>query len=339
MASVLYTGFKDLSIGKIRGMLTGTSFFPIDLAVAKDSFLQNSDAILVGPESMDIILAVQQIFKINPQITVIVLCYNDVAATLKKEMIFKPFIGKYTKFYIFEDIDTNSILQDLSLSQQRRNYAKVKAGLGNIPLTNPAILPIEHLGTFLEQAPIGAILLDADYKIITTNRQAKSLLSLGKNPFTKISDLFDEIQQHEIRNLVENNSESNRIEIQLNLKFLSISIAKVVNELGDPFVILLINDITEQAIEKQRITKILDAMPQVGWLTDPCGSIVHLTESWFENIGQIHSDKNNWEDYILSEDRERVIKQWHNSLQTKEKFEQEVRFKMKVVSKNQPSPF
>jgi len=50
MASVLYTGFKDISIGKIRGLLAGTSFFPTDLAVAKSNFLQNSDAVLIGPD-------------------------------------------------------------------------------------------------------------------------------------------------------------------------------------------------------------------------------------------------------------------------------------------------
>lgn len=328
MVSVLYTGFKDTSIGKIRGLLAGTSFFPIDLAVAKNNFLQNSDAVLIGPDSIDTILSLQQIFKTDTQITVIVICYNQEATSLKKEMIFNPYIGKYTTLYVFEDLQANSILQDLSRSQQRRNYAKVKAGVGNIPLINPAILPIEHLGTFLEQAPVGAILLDADYKVVTTNGQAKKLLSLGENPFRAISDLFDQNQQNEIRKLVENNAESSCIEIQLNLKFLSLTIAKVVNELGDPFVILLINDITQQSLEKQRITKILDAMPQVGWLTDQYGSIVHLTESWYESIGEMHSDKNNWEDYILNEDHQRIIKQWRSSLHTKEKFEQEVRFKM-----------
>jgi PAS domain S-box-containing protein len=328
MASVLYTGFKDISIGKIRGLLAGTSFFPTDLAVAKSNFLQNSDAVLIGPDRRDVILAVQQIYKIDPQITVIVLCYNEIWASLKKEMLFTPFIGRYITLHTFENLDPDTIRHDLLRSTQRRSYAKVQSGLDNIPLTSPAILPIEHLGTFLEQAPVGAILLDAAYKVVTANGQAKRLLSPVPNIFTKLSDVFDQIQEHQIRNLIEN-EESSSIEIQLNLKFLSITIAKVVNELGDPFVILLINDITAQSIEKQRIVKILDAMPQIGWLTDPYGSIVHLTTSWFEQIGEIDNEKKSkWEDYILNEDYDRVMKQWNNSLQTKEKFEQEVRFKM-----------
>lgn len=327
MASVLYTGFKDTSIAKIRENLTGTSFSPIDLAMAKDIFLQNADAVLIGPDSLDIIFSVQQIFTTDPLITVIVLGYREAAASLKKEMLFTPYIGKYTSLYIFEDADPSIIQEDLARSRQRRNYTKIQAGLDSIPLTNTAILPIEHLGTFLEQAPVGAILLDGGSNIVTMNGQAKRLFSIQPNP-SQLSHLFDKIQEQEIRNLIQYNAENSSIEFQVNLKFLSLTIARVVNELGDPFVILLINDITEQALEKRRVTKILDAMPQLSWLTDPYGATVHLTQRWFEYIGPIHNVTSSWKDSILDEDREKVMEQWQNSLQTKGSFEQEARFKM-----------
>jgi PAS domain S-box-containing protein len=88
---------------------------------------------------------------------------------------------------------------------------------------------------------------------------------------------------------------------------------------------------TEAALRESegRFRQIANSMPQIVWSTTPEGYHDYFNERWYEYTG-MPSDGNqgwNWKDYLHSEDYDRSLAVWQNSLQSGKPYNVEYRLK------------
>lgn len=99
-------------------------------------------------------------------------------------------------------------------------------------------------------------------------------------------------------------------------------------------VIAMCQDVTEQVVSLQKTAEserqfrlLADSIVQIVWITDPAGKYEYYNKRWYDFTGltaeQFHGQS--WKQMVHPDDRDRVWKQWENSLSTGIDYEIEYR--------------
>jgi PAS domain S-box-containing protein len=186
------------------------------------------------------------------------------------------------------------------------------------------------MGSFLEYAPIGAILLNENEYIVNYNQQARKLFSSLKFAEENLASLFSKQEVESIKVFIhDGHNPEERKELPLQGKILLLTSTEVYNEEGHKHFLLLFTDVTNERLEKQRIQTILEALPQMAWTTDKDGLATYFTQGWYFYTGQTKEQPLGlgWTSVIFVDDWEGLAEEWKNCLQTGKPFQQAARYR------------
>ncbi|WP_247236578.1 PAS domain-containing sensor histidine kinase [Telluribacter sp. SYSU D00476] len=336
MSTILCYGLGLLA-EKLEEDLTGSGTFTFvqmdDMdGVSVSEALEQAELVLIGPEPVNPVAAVQKVYALDRHISVIILATRIHYPSIKQSLLFAPFVGKNALCVAYTDsTELKPVLESaIQRTLQKRSYHHLKAEVQQKPsLHSSQKVKIEHLGSFLDQAPIGAILLDQDKQVLAVNARARSMFHLASSK-PDIRTIFSPTSLQELTSLLSSSEHNDRcITLENKNKYLEITTSEVYGEEDNLYRILLINDITERKQEELRIRAILEALPQMALTTDAEGTINFITQSWIQYTGQTMAQALNegWKSVIHPNDLQQLHDRWHDALRNGTMLQQAARYR------------
>lgn len=329
---ILYAGFEETgnTISSLSGNDNLTKVISADQAIEND-MLKNAEAFLIGPCIKNPVKEIQKITAADKHISIIIAAKPSSLKQVKQSIQFAPFLGKNTlTISLGPEIDLKGICDNavLRTRQKRRFHGMNLSGQNFFQPTER--VSITQMGSFLEHAPIGAILLDETDHIVNYNQQAKALFSiLGKSEII-LAQLFNNADIKQVKEFIHQpHDPSERKDVLVGKYILELTSTEVFNEDGNKYFLLLFNDVTNERLEGLRIQAILESLPQMAWTTNPEGETTYFTKRWFYYTGQTKEEAlgKGWIAAVHEEDKEAVSRQWEKSVATGKSYEQVVRFR------------
>lgn len=300
----------------------------------QDAAISQADLFIIGPAAHEPIKLVQHIYAADKHISVLLLVLPAQFAAVKQSLQFTPFVGRNTLCILYRaDMPLADMVQQAMLrTRQRRSFHKLaEASLALSPIAPTPVIQPEQLGNFLEQAPVGAILVDAaTEKIAALNIKAKELLGVGETRphLLHLEDIVDNKAYTMLRTLLATGARERRV-ITVNGHVLEVSRGEVTNEEGAEFIILFANDITAQRKEENNIRSVLEALPQMAWTTDNKGVTNYFTAGWYSYTGQGREESlgSGWQEAVHTDDVAGLVNRWMESVRTKRTYQHAARFR------------
>lgn len=332
MAMILYAGFEE--IGKwVSSLAENGSLIPVasaDQAIEND-MLKNSEVFILGPGITNPVKEIQKIAAADKYISIIIAATPTSLKHVKQSLQFAPFLGKNTlTISLGPELDLKGICDNAILrTRQRRRFHKMNIS-GQDFFKSHERISITQMGSFLEHAPIGAILLDDTDHIVNYNQQAKALFSiLGKSEII-LHQLFNNADIKQVKEFIHQpHDPSERKDVHVGKYILELTSTEVFSEDGNKYFLLLFNDVTNERLEGLRIQAILESLPQMAWTTNTDGEVTYFTNSWFFYTGQTKEEAlgKGWIAVVHDEEKDNVSRQWEKSVLSGKSYQQVVRFR------------
>jgi PAS domain S-box-containing protein len=217
---------------------------------------------------------------------------------------------------------------------QRRNFSKINKVPAMAHSIASSSVRVENFGIFLEQAPIGALLVDEESHVVAINQKAKQIFSTEENKPYVLKDLLPAVSLQQLKRSVHAGTETVSKVIQSGSRFLELHLSLVKNEEGKALNILLLNDITEQKIKETALVEsealfrfLAEAMPQKLWTADETGARNFFNKKWLEYSGMSLAELQGWGwvKLVHPDDIEKNIETWKHSVATGNDFQFEHR--------------
>lgn len=300
-------------------------------ATSATHLLKNADVYLLGPSIINPVKEVQKIYADDKHITVIVLVLPAQSKQIKQTIQFSPFVGKNTVVVVMNpELNLEAVCENAATrTRQKRNFFKININQEAISAPREKV-KLAQMETFLEFAPIGAILFNENDRIVNFNQQAKILFPTLVYLDVELSSLFANAEAESIKDFIHDGHDPHYCkEVHLQNKVFELTSTQVFDEEGIIHFLVLFNDVTNQRLEAQRIQSILDALPQMAWTTDSEGAVTYLTQAWYFYTGQKTEEalSSGWLSVIFLDDKDRLVNQWNNSIKTGNPFQQAARYK------------
>lgn len=227
-----------------------------------DKSLLNGDAFLIGPYSIDPVRQIQRAHQQEPLITIVVLIFPDQYQKIKQQVQFAQNVGKNVIFVPFElSRDITMVLDNaISRTAQRKSFAKISEQQMFPALANESLRSqTQYFGSVLENAPIAALIIDEQTRIVTANYRAKQMFAILQNHSypLKLSSVF--VEEDFANELIRRINQQERLNevIKMDKHFLEITVTSLKNIEDKPNFLLLINDVTDKIkVENQLRAKI-----------------------------------------------------------------------------------
>lgn len=295
------------------------------------NLLSEAAVFLIGPDVTNPVREIQKINSIDIYLAIILLALPHQITRVKQAIQFAPFVGKNILIVALSaEVDIASICKGAALrTKQKRNFHRINLHPEQEAATIKKIAP-EQLGTFLDNAPIGAVLLNDAGQVINYNQQAKNFFPALSLAYADVSHLFKQQEATTIQAFIHDGHHPEiRKEFTTGQKIMEITSSEVYSEEGQKHFLLLLNDVTYQRTESKRIEAILEALPQMAWTTNAAGEVVHFTQSWYHYTGQTPADAkgSGWLSAIYQDDIDKLSERWKSSLQSGKPFQQAARYK------------
>ncbi len=159
--------------------------------------LDNADVLLLGPLTVDPLKQVQRAHQQNKVISIVVLIFPAQYQKTRQQIQLGFNVGKNLTLLPYEFGKDISMVVDGAArrSQQRKSFLKISARFTPPPPPVGPPITVENLALVLEHAPIGAMIVDAEKRVLSVNRVAKLYFpSVDFGARVEWSDLFpDEV--------------------------------------------------------------------------------------------------------------------------------------------------
>jgi PAS domain S-box-containing protein len=302
-----------------------------------------ADLYIIGPVEKNPVGIVQKIASKDPYLSIIVMAYSSDFNELKRKIQFAPFVGKNTQcIALNENFDFEKAFNNARLrTTQRRSFRKINNLPNAVTSFSASAVKVEDVGTFLEQAPVGAILIDDKNTIVAINKKAKELFSLEENRTYILSDIFPAVIIQDMQ--IGFGAGTNRLSkiIHNNDLFLELHLSEVVNRQGKALNILLVNDVTERKRKEDALKEseemfrlMAEAMPQKVWTADEKGRIQYFNQHWVTYTGYTIDELQTglWQEAIHPNDIGNFLETWNKALSSGQAYEMEERIRDKKGS-------
>lgn len=314
--------------------------------------------VLVGPESVDPVQLAQRIQAIDRDLSIVLVSSQDRSGALMRSIQFAPFLGPNVQVASEPQDLREKIASSLTTTHQRRHYKRLLAQAGGFqphPLhasqTELAPLLLERL---LDQAPIGVLLLNDAYEILSLNRTGSLQLGVTEREavgesFIQIANADDEASFSKFLSSGSGSGSASgaagRVVIQRQHKGASQSLELTLtairgrDELEGKLV--LIQDITSRLKteldlrrSEQRFRDLAEAMPQLSWTTTADGSPDYANGRCIDYTGYDIAEKKGtgWAKALHPDDTEKTFSLWSQAVETGSVFEAEYRLRSKTGS-------
>ena len=279
MTEISYTGLYDSSLQLIQEQLQETedcSYISLAENTAESvlaAMEKPADVLLIGEEIGNPIKLAQRIHALDKHLSIIIVNDAKNHQQIKQALLFTPFIGNSLQCI------PNSLGKGLAASvqnavartRQRRNYARLQAS-PEIMRPNTHLyedVKTEYLDKFLQEAPIGALLLNKEGLVMAINRHATKILAttekevLGK----ALSSLFPANTQKELNSFLSEDFRQLAIQAfqrvrQGNVQHLELRLAEISSKNKVPYKIGILADISGKVRSQQKIEQQLLALEQ-----------------------------------------------------------------------------
>ncbi len=328
--TIIYIG-RELSLenAALRNTFYIKNVSSAEEAIEKN-LLSEAAVFLIGPDVANPVREVQKINSNDIYLAIILLALPNQITRVKQAVQFAPFVGKNLLIVsLNHEVDLAAICNGAALrTKQKRNFRRINLHPGH-DSTIKKIAP-EQLGTFLDNAPIGALLVNDADGVVNYNQQAKKYFPALNIAHAALSHLFNQQEATTINAFIHDGHHPEiRKEFIAGQKILEITSSEVYSEEGQKHFLLLLNDVTYQRTESKRIEAILEALPQMAWITNAAGAVVHFTQSWYHYTGQMPAEAqgSGWLSVIHQDDKDKLSERWKSSLQSGKPFQQAARYK------------
>ncbi len=338
MTTLLYTGLGDL-LPVLQTRLQNENYRFRELEQVDISpQLKDADMCLVGPADTNPIKTVQMIHGADKYISILVLVHPGQFAKVKQSLLFSPFVGKNSLCVAYTDtLDVRLAFHNAAQrTRQRRSFSVLSHSAQEAMPLDSNTVRVENLGIFLEQAPIGALLLEEQENVIAINRRARRVFDVEEGRTYSLKDFFPglSLQELKVRMPLQGGSEGKVVRVKE--RFLELNLSEVRNDSGRTLYILLLNDITEQ---RKRETALMEsealfrftaeAMPQKVWMAGEKGELTFFNQHWYSYTGLTMEELKGWGwlQTLHPDDAERNREEWMRAVQTGDHFEFEQRIR------------
>jgi PAS domain S-box-containing protein len=294
------------------------------------NLLQEADVFVIDPSTRLPVNEIQKIYAADKHLSVILLAQPAHVKQVKQTVQFSPFVGKNTLVVsLSPELDLKTVCNSAALRTiQKRRFHKID--LNSRASSAPQPIKLTQMGSFLEHAPIAALLLNETNSVVNFNQQARKLFPSLVSPQTELAVLFSKEEAEIFKTFIHSRHDpSERKEISAQRKILEVTASEVYNEEGQKHFLVLLRDITEERLETQRIQSILEALPQMAWTTDAKGSVTYFTQGWYFYTGQKSEQAlgDGWTSIVYPDDLEKLKAQWQLSLSTGKPFQHAARYR------------
>ncbi|WP_332732621.1 sensor histidine kinase [Flavihumibacter sp.] len=329
---IIYAGLhnKPSELHQVASAFPLTEVDTADEAI-NQYLLPGAEVFLIGPGITTPVKEVQKIYAADKHLSILVLVKPIDLKQVKQAFQFAPFIGKNTLV-----VNLNPELDLPTLCENAANRTRQKRSFHQLNLNAPPKkadaekIKVAQMGSFLEYAPISAILLSDTDRIVNFNQQARKLFPMLETIGIELSQVLSKQQILQIRNFIHrDHSPDNSIEISIQQKILELTSSDVYSEDGQKHYLLLLNDVTHVRQETQRIHNILEALPQMAWTAGADGSVTYFTQGWYFYTNQTKEEAEGigWADVLFPDDKEKLFLQWKASLISGKPFQQAARYR------------
>ena len=180
MTTLLHTGLGEL-LPHLQQKLQDAGFCLQEWNSEGDNGLAGGDLLVIGPAAPQPIKLVQQVYAQDKHISTLLLAPPSQFAAVKQALQFAPFVGKNTQCVAY----TGAL--DLALAfghaaqgtRQRRSFSRINKMPRAATSIATSAVKVDNLGTLLEQAPISALLVDNDNRVLALNQKVGLLAIQG----------------------------------------------------------------------------------------------------------------------------------------------------------------
>ena len=307
----------------LQHKLEETGFRLQEWSEESDDGLDTGDLLVIGPAVPQPVKLVQQVYAQDRHISTLLLALPAQYAAVKQALQFAPFVGKNTQCVAY----TGAL--DLAMTfgaaaqrtRQRRSFSRInKEPQGATSIASSSV-KVENLGTLLEQAPISALLVDNENRVLALNQKARQLFDTGEGKLYTLKDLLPATHIQQLKLSV---SAGPRV-IPANGRHLEVHLSEVQNEEGRALHIVLVNDITEQKVKETALKEsealfrfMAEAMPQKVWTADEKGDLNFFNQHWTAYTGRSAAELYGWGwiESIHPEDAARNRDAWQHAIDT-----------------------
>gem|GEM_PF-1612329 len=326
---LLHSGLGPLE-AEIREQLPASEF---DLQQAlPGAALPPSDVFLLGLTGEELVRRIQEITARDSWLSIVVLTEPAHLARVRQALLFAPFIGKNHQVIAWNpQFDLATALRQAALrTRQRRSFSRIsKTGPALTSLASQT-LRVQNFSTFLEKAPVGALLLDDSGHVLGLNERAAELFGTATNRSYTVQDLFPGLSLSQLRAGQEGRA------LRVGRHILELHLSEAQGESGQVQHLALVNDVTERHLREAALAErealfrfMAEAMPQKVWTANEQGELVFFNQHWvsYTGLGPDELQGWGWLNTIHPEDAVRNRAAWQHSIDTGTDFEFEQRIR------------
>lgn len=278
MATIAFTGLTETTFRNLLNQQQQDLYAFVEVAEEHareemSSLAASADVYLIGEKTLNPIRLAQTIQGLDAALSVLIINDAFTTAKIKKALLFTPYIGNTVQCLSNEENESVLVAtwQAIERCRQRRTYTRLK--VAPIHLEKPAgfkKVQQEYLDKFLEEAPIGAVLMSEHGVILDVNKQAAILLNVPEKQLLGISfqALFTAGGEEELQQLLQSDAEPTS-ECTLDRmvggkkQFLNIRLSKIATNESVPYRLGIINDLTETYAAKQRVEEQVEELQSI----------------------------------------------------------------------------
>ena len=319
-----------LNQGKLFTELPVRAIESVEQAIAED-LVQQATVLAIVPSSVSPVQQIQKAYAADRQLSVVVLAEPARVRQIKQGIMFAPNIGKNTLVVsLTPELNIENVCKTASVRTiQKRSFHKLNLS-ARVLSTGTEKIKLSQLGTFLEYAPVTALVISETGAIINGNQQAKKLFPSLAFPGEHLAGYFPISQAQAITAFIHSkHAPESTIDIQLPNKILELSATEVYTDDTEGHYLLLMSDVTHQRKEMVRIRSIMEALPQMAWTANPEGLVTYLNNGWYLYTGQAAHEALDmgWVAVLHPEDANKLTEQWNRSVVSGVPFQQAARYR------------
>lgn len=318
-------------IEEIKHQLTGKPPFVRVEDVGSAGDLTDADLFLLGPSIESPVKLVREITKRYPLVSIIVLTHPNRYIQIKQSLLFSMQVGKNASCVVYNaSTDYNTVFEDAMLrTRQRRGFNKFNAAVDAklVQFTSPSV-KLDGVGDILEHAPIGAVLVDAEFKIVGANRASKEMFGQLRSSRVPLASVFGN-HYNELVSLLESGGAGKSLVVDnQHGHYFDVRTFSVRNHNVEQN-ILLFNDVTETREKNRRVAAILESLPLIAWTSDPDGNANYFNHGWYNytNVNPSAAMGDGWALVVHPDDLGVVSSKWQSCMKEGKSYEQACRLR------------
>jgi PAS domain S-box-containing protein len=269
-------GFLSNNPEGINAVEEADEFIEIPESEAREELAQQAkaaDVYLIGEVVGNPIKLAQMVHSVDSYLSVLIINDSRSFSKMKQALLFTPFIGNNVQSLASDagnglaSATQNAVLK----TQQRRNYVRLKTAQA---LQDPNThiyedIKSEYLDKFLQEAPIGAVLMTEKGLMLAVNRYATKILGdtekeLIGAPFSKLFEADQQIQLAQLFESTQNSTEHLTIERNSHqAQVLEIRLAKITIKNRVPYRLGLITDVTDKVLAQEQVEHQVEELQKI----------------------------------------------------------------------------